>query len=123
LFRQAITGGDVLTNLADMESFKLSYDYLTYFWKHGNSELRLKTLYEVQRISVNSEVDDFQVDTTGALANINPIIIRNRSFSRPSGWGWSTLCHAIFAGKRADRLSGCCTAGTSSMRRRKSRFA
>jgi hypothetical protein len=74
LFGQPITGRDVLTNLADMESFKLSYDYLTYFWKHGSSELRLKTLYDIQRISVNSEVDDFQVDTTGALVNINPIV-------------------------------------------------
>ena len=74
LFGQAIAGGDVLTTISDLESFKLSYDYLTYFWKHGNSELRLKTLYEIQRISVNSEVDDFQVDTTGALVNINPIV-------------------------------------------------
>jgi hypothetical protein len=73
LFGQAITGGDFLTNSSDIESFKLSYDYLTYFWKRGNSELRLKTLYEIQRISVNSEVDDFVVDTTGALININPI--------------------------------------------------
>jgi hypothetical protein len=73
LFGQAVTGGDFLTTISDLESFKLSYDYLTYFWKGRSSELRLKTLYELQRISVNSEVDDFQVDTTGALININPI--------------------------------------------------
>ena len=87
LFGQGIAGRDVLTNLADMESFKLSYDYLTYFWKRGNSELRLKTLYEVQRISVNSEVDDFQVDTTGALVNINPIINSQSVFLPTFGLG------------------------------------
>jgi hypothetical protein len=74
LFDQAVTGGDILTTISDIEGFKLSYDYLTYFWKRGNSELRLKTLYEVQRISVSNQVDDFVVDTTGALININPII-------------------------------------------------
>lgn len=87
LFGQAVTGGDVLTTISDLEGFKLSYDYLTYFWKHGNSELRLKTLYEVQRISVNSEVDDFVVDTTGALININPIIGSQSVFLPTFGLG------------------------------------
>jgi hypothetical protein len=73
LFGQAVAGGDVLTTTSNLEGFKLSYDYLTYFWKRGNSELRLKTLYEIQRISVDNELDDFQVDTTGALVNVNPI--------------------------------------------------
>jgi hypothetical protein len=87
LFGQAIAGGDVLTTISDIESFKLSYDYLTYFWKRGNSELRLKTLYEIQRISVNSEVDDFQVDSTGALININPIIGSQAVFLPTFGLG------------------------------------
>ena len=87
LFGQAIAGGDVLTTSSNLESFKLSYDYLTYFWKHGNSELRLKTLYEVQRISVNSEVDDFQVDTTGAIVNINPIFGTQSVFLPTFGLG------------------------------------
>jgi hypothetical protein len=87
LYAQAITGGDVLTTSSDLEGFKLSYDYLTYFWKHGNSELRLKTLYEIQYISVNSEVDDFQVDTTGALININPIIGSQSVFLPTFGLG------------------------------------
>ena len=87
LFGQAIAGGDVLTTISDLEGFKLSYDYLTYFWKRGNSELRLKTLYEIQRISVNSEVDDFQVDTTGALVNINPIINSQSVFLPTFGLG------------------------------------
>jgi hypothetical protein len=87
LFNQAVAGGDLLSTIADMESFKLSYDYLTYFWKGRSSELRLKTLYEVQRISVNNEVDDFQVDTTGALININPIIASQSVFLPTFGLG------------------------------------
>jgi hypothetical protein len=87
LFGQGVAGGDVLTTSSNLESFKLSYDYLTYFWKRGNSELRLKTLYEIQRISVNSEVDDFQVDTTGALVNINPIIGSQSVFLPTFGLG------------------------------------
>ena len=87
LYAQPVTGGDVLTTISDLEGFKLSYDYLTYFWKRGNSELRLKTLYEIQRISVNSEVDDFQVDTTGALVNINPIIGSQSVFLPTFGLG------------------------------------
>lgn len=87
LFGQAVTSGDVLTTVSDFEGFKLSYDYLTYFWKGRNSELRLKTLYEIQRISVNSEVDDFVVDTTGALININPIIASQSVFLPTFGLG------------------------------------
>ena len=73
LFGQVITKGDLLATRYRVEAFKLSYDYLTYFWKRGNSEMRLKTLYEVQRISVTNEVDDFQVDSTGTVVNINPV--------------------------------------------------
>jgi hypothetical protein len=87
LFGQPVAGGDVLSTSSDLEGFKLSYDYLTYFWKRGNSELRLKTLYEIQRISVNNEVDDFQVDTTGALININPIISSQSVFLPTFGLG------------------------------------
>jgi hypothetical protein len=72
LLGQEITSGDFLATRYRIEGFKLSYDYLTYFWKRRSSEIRLKTLYEVQRISIANEIDDFQVDSTGALININP---------------------------------------------------
>jgi hypothetical protein len=87
LFGQAIAGGDVLTTSSNVEGYKLSYDYLTYFWKRGNSELRLKTLYEIQRINVSSEADDFQVDTTGALININPVLGSQAVFLPTFGLG------------------------------------
>ena len=51
------------------------------------SRLRLKTLYELQRISVNNEVDDFVVDTTGALININPILGSQSVFLPTFGLG------------------------------------
>ena len=72
LFGQPITSGDLLATRYRVEAFKLSYDYLTYFWKRGNGEIRLKTLWEIQRISVSNEVDDFQTDSSGNLVNINP---------------------------------------------------
>ncbi len=72
LLGQEIAGGDMLATRYRIEGFKMSYDYLTYFWKHGNSEMRVKTLYEVQRISFSNEADDFQLDSTGTLVNINP---------------------------------------------------
>jgi hypothetical protein len=87
LFSQAVTGGDFLSTVTNLEGYKLSYDYLTYFWKRGNSELRLKTLYEIQRISVSNEVDDFVVDTTGALVNIHPILGSQSVFLPTFGLG------------------------------------
>ena len=124
LFGQAITGGDLWRRSYRIEGFKFSYDYLTYFWKRGNSEMRLKTLYEIQRISVSNEVDDFQVDSTGALVNINPATgYADRSSSRRSDWGWSTLCRAISAGKREPRVSRCRTSGAGRCWKRKLRFA
>jgi hypothetical protein len=72
LFGQSIASGDLLATRYRIEAFKLSYDYLTYFWKRGDAEIRLKTLWEIQRISVSNEVDDFQTDSSGNLVNINP---------------------------------------------------
>ena len=74
LFKEPIARGDVLGTTYSFAAYKISYDYLTYFWKRGTSELRLKTLWEIQRISLSNEVDDFVVDSTGALVNINPAL-------------------------------------------------
>jgi hypothetical protein len=87
LFGQSITGGDLLATRYRIEAFKLSYDYLTYFWKRGNAEVRLKTLYEVQRISVSNEVDDFQTDSSGDLVNINPATATKSFFFPTFGLG------------------------------------
>ena len=87
LFGQTITGGDLLATRYRIEAFKLSYDYLTYFWKRGDAEIRLKTLYEVQRISVSNEVDDFQTDSSGDLVNINPVTATKSFFFPTLGLG------------------------------------
>lgn len=54
LFNTQITTGDLLLTEYLIQNFKISYDYLTYFWRHGNQEVRLKTLWEGQRISVEN---------------------------------------------------------------------
>lgn len=87
LFGQTITGGDLLATRYRIQAFKLSYDYLTYFWKRGDAEIRLKTLYEVQRISVSNEVDDFQTDSSGDLVNINPATATKSFFFPTLGLG------------------------------------
>jgi hypothetical protein len=65
IFGEAITSGDQLGTRYRIENYKLSYDYLTYFWTRGKSEMRLKTLYEIQRVSVANEVDDYPVNAAG----------------------------------------------------------
>jgi hypothetical protein len=71
LFGQAIVGGDLVATRYRMEDIKVSYEYLTYFWKRSSSEIRLKTLYEVQRISVTNEVDDFVLNNDQTTYTIN----------------------------------------------------
>ncbi len=87
LFGEEITAGDTLATSYILSMYKVSYDYLTYFWKRGGSEIRLKTLWEIQRISVNGEIDDFVVDSTGALVNINPAIGEKSVFLPTLGLG------------------------------------
>ncbi len=71
LFGQAITGGDLAATRYKIEDIKTSYEYLTYFWKKNSSEVRLKTLWELQRISVTNEVDDFSLNNDGVTFTIN----------------------------------------------------
>jgi hypothetical protein len=51
--------GDPISAYYKVENFKISYDYLTYFWRRQNSEVRLKTLWEFQRVSLNNQLIDF----------------------------------------------------------------
>ena len=51
--------GDPISAYYKLENFKFSYDYLTYFWRRQNSEVRLKTLWEFQRISLSNQLIDF----------------------------------------------------------------
>jgi hypothetical protein len=69
LFGASANSGDVLVAQYKVELFKLSYDYLTYFWKKKNSDIRLKTLWEVQRISISNTIDDLVPNTDGTFTD------------------------------------------------------
>ena len=71
LFGVAIPGGDIVASQAKITNFKASYDFVTYYWNKKGGDLRLKTLYEVQYLSIDSTIDDFQLQTDGTY-NINP---------------------------------------------------
>jgi hypothetical protein len=71
LFGQAVVGGDPAATRYKIEGFKVSYEYLSYFWKRRSSEVRFKTLYELQRISVTNEVDDFVLNNDGVTYTVN----------------------------------------------------
>jgi hypothetical protein len=87
LFGQAIVGGDLLATRYRYEGFKVSYEYLTYFWKRNNSEIRLKTLWEVQRISVSNEVDDFVPNNDASAYTVNTASGSNAIFLPTFGLG------------------------------------
>jgi hypothetical protein len=71
LFGVAVPGGDPVGSLAKITDFKVSYDFVTYYWNKKGGDIRLKTLYEVQYVSIDSTIDDFQLQTDGTY-NINP---------------------------------------------------
>jgi hypothetical protein len=71
LFGTAINAGDPMVTSAQITNYKLSYDFVTYYWNLKGGDLRLKTLYEVQYLTVNTSIDDFQLQTNGTY-NLNP---------------------------------------------------
>jgi hypothetical protein len=68
LVGQTINANDFLATRIRLEDFKLSYDYVTYFWKRENSELRLLTLWGAQRVSVTNEINDFVPNSDGTFS-------------------------------------------------------
>ena len=71
LFGTSIPGGDPLASQAKLTNYKLSYDFVTYYWNKKGGDIRLKTLYEVQYLSIDSTFDDFQLQNDGTY-NLNP---------------------------------------------------
>jgi len=71
-FGTGVGSGDPLATQANFTNYKLSYDYVTYFWNHRNGDVRLKTLYEIQYVSIDNTIDDFQPQTDGTF-NVNPV--------------------------------------------------
>ena len=75
LFGTAVGGGVRSHRQSGSEAsrnYKLSYDYVTYYWNHKGGDVRFKTLYEIQYTSINTSVDDFQLLTNGTF-NVNPV--------------------------------------------------
>jgi hypothetical protein len=87
LFGQPILGGDTVATRYRFEDIKMSYEYLTYFWKRKNSEIRLKTLYELQRMSVSNEVDDFVLNNNQTAYTVNTATGSRAIFSPTFGLG------------------------------------
>jgi len=59
IFGTDIAGGDPVGVSYKLTNFKLSYDFLTYFFKRGNTDFRVKTLWEVQYFSTSNALVDF----------------------------------------------------------------
>ncbi len=65
-FQQTATAGSPIAIAYRIEDYKLSYDYLTYFWGSATSEFRLKTLWEVQYVSMTNSFAIFTQNTDGS---------------------------------------------------------
>ena len=59
IFGTDIAGGDPVATSYKLTNLKLSYDFLTYFFKRGSTDFRVKTLWEVQYFSTNNSLLDF----------------------------------------------------------------
>ena len=57
LFQSNASKGDSIFTGQQVSNLKLSLDYLTYYFKRGKSEFRVKTLWEVQRVAVSTAID------------------------------------------------------------------
>ncbi|HEV2202258.1 MAG TPA: hypothetical protein VGR73_20760 [Bryobacteraceae bacterium] len=70
-FNVAVTQGDPLAARLKVSSYKASYEFLTYFWERPKGDLRLKTLWEMQYVSVDNTIDDFVPQSDGTFLS-NP---------------------------------------------------
>jgi hypothetical protein len=68
IFGSDLATGDLVSTEYKLTNFKLSYDYLTYFFKRGSTEFRVKTLWGAQYFSMNSVLDVFTPLSDGTFA-------------------------------------------------------
>jgi hypothetical protein len=69
LFSENYSNGDYLNSSYRLQNFKLSWDYLGYTWRRGESKIRLKTLYEVQYVTISaSSYAPFKAVTTDSTS-------------------------------------------------------
>ena len=68
IFGTDIGGGDPLGTTYKLTSAKASYDFLTYFFKRGSTDFRVKTLYEVQWFATSNGIIDFVPQPDGTFS-------------------------------------------------------
>jgi hypothetical protein len=71
LFGTAIGKGDFLTAYYRIRGYKVSFDYLTYFFHRGSADFRVKTLWEFQFLDASNEIGDFSPNGDGTFS-FNP---------------------------------------------------
>ncbi len=72
LFGEAYNAGDYLTQNYRLQSAKISWDYLGYTWDKPRGKIRLKTLYEVQYVTISTTIAaPLKAVTTDSSGNLN----------------------------------------------------
>ncbi len=72
IFGQAYTAGDYLEAHYNLQSAKLSWDYLSYTWRRKPGNIHFKTLYEVQFVTLSTNtLAPFLPVTTDSSGNTN----------------------------------------------------
>ena len=67
LFGTAIGKGDFLSGYYRIRNYKVSFDYLTYFFHRGSADFRIKTLWEFQYLDASNEVGDYSPNGDGTF--------------------------------------------------------
>lgn len=86
LFAQSYAKGDVLTTNAKLSDYKLSYEYLTWPYPVGARNFRLKTLWQVQYVTMRTTFDaPIRSSTPDSAGNyISYAALGSKSYITPS---------------------------------------
>ena len=72
IFGEAYTAGDYLESHYNIQSAKISWDYLSYTWRRKPGNIHLKTLYEMQYVNIGTSINaPFLPVTTDSSGNID----------------------------------------------------
>ncbi len=72
IFSQAYNAGDFINASYNLQSAKLSWDFLSYTWYKPSGKIRFKTLYEVQFVTISTNLEaPLKPTTTDSSGNVN----------------------------------------------------
>jgi hypothetical protein len=72
LFGEGFKAGDYLSANYLVQSAKISWDYLSYTWHKPHTNIRLKTLYELQYVNIGTNIAaPFKAPTSDANGNVD----------------------------------------------------